>query len=357
MRVAIMLPNWVGDVAMATPMLRALRNGLGPEAELIGILKPHLRGVLEGTRWLSRMIPYEHKKNFLSNSLALAKTLRPLQLDAMLLLRPTFRAAIVARFCNVKRVIAYARFPHTWLLDQSLEMPRLHGKKQITSCVDQYLQLAGALNCYSNNKQLELATTADDEQLADDVWRRLELPPPKQTVVLNTFGAFGPSKEWPAEHTVGLARRIARELRMGVLIHCGPSERAEAKRIEEEASHPLVRSLADEPNLPFGLSKSVIRRSRLLISTDSGPRHLGAAMGTPTLGLLGPIDARTSFNYHDDSRVIQLAMPCSPCGQPKCPLSHGMCMRGITIDMVFRKACEMMEVPATFPRSPAAAAS
>jgi heptosyltransferase II len=335
MRVGIMLPNWVGDLAMATPMLRALHTGLGESAQLIGIMKPYLRGVLEGTPWLSQVVPYEHKKQFLRNSLALAKTLRPMKLDAMLLCRPTFRAAIVSRFCGAKRVIAYGRFPHTWLLDEALEMPMIGGKMKPVSCVDSYLGLAEKLGCTTTNRQLELATTATDESLTNEVWQRLALPPGEQTVVLNTFGAFGESKHWPREHTVNLAKRLASELGLGVVIHCGPAERDEARAIEQAVDHRLVRSLADEPKLPFGLSKAIIRRSRLLVTTDSGPRHLASGVGTPVVVLFGPIDPRWSDNYQTDVTSLRLTLDCSPCGKPRCPLGHGNCMRDLTVGMVF----------------------
>src|SRR5947207_12325643 len=59
-RVGVLLPNWVGDVAMATPVLRTLRKNL-PEARIIGIARPYLIPLLEGTPWLDNVLPWEHK--------------------------------------------------------------------------------------------------------------------------------------------------------------------------------------------------------------------------------------------------------------------------------------------------------
>ena len=60
MRVGVLLPNWVGDVAMATPALRTLRKNL-PEARIIGIARPYLLSLLEGSSWLDAKLPWEHK--------------------------------------------------------------------------------------------------------------------------------------------------------------------------------------------------------------------------------------------------------------------------------------------------------
>ena len=77
----------------------------------------------------------------------------------------------------------------------------------------------------------------------------------------------------------------------------GPDERESAREIVRAADHPHVVSLADQP-LSIGLSKACVRRSALMITTDSGPRHFAAAFGTPVITLFGPTHIAWTRTYH-----------------------------------------------------------
>ncbi|MEX2027370.1 MAG: glycosyltransferase family 9 protein, partial [Pirellulaceae bacterium] len=131
--------------------------------------------------------------------------------------------------------------------------------------------------------------------------------------------------------------QIAGELGQTVLINCGPSERDDARQTAELANHPRVKSLAglSPQELSFGLTKACLKRARLVITTDSGPRHLASALGTPTITLFGPIDPSWSVNYEQGAVHLRLPLECAPCGQKLCPLSHHRCMRDLTADIVF----------------------
>src|SRR5262249_15472319 len=149
-----------------------------------------------------------------------------------------------------------------------------------------YLKLAYAIGCAPEDQSLELATTPADELAADLVWRQFGLREGR-VVVLNSSGAFGAAKLWPVEHSAHLARRMATELNFDVLGLCGPSERQSAHQIVQLAGHPRVVGLADQP-LSIGLTKACVKRSLLMVTTDSGPRHFAVAFGVPIVGLFGP---------------------------------------------------------------------
>jgi heptosyltransferase-2 len=168
------------------------------------------------------------------------------------------------------------------------------------------------------------------------------LPAPDQVLLLNVGGAYGEAKYWPTEYCVSLALRAADEFGLTTLVLCGPGERASAAAIEESANHPQVRSLATE-DVSFGTTKAIVRRSRLMVTTDSGPRHIASALGTPTVVLFGPIDPRWSRNYQRQSIELRVPLDCSPCGQRVCPLGHHKCMRDLTVDRVLRAVEQTLE--------------
>src|SRR6185369_4078312 len=181
---------------------------------------------------------------------------------------------------------------------------------------------------------------------ADGLWKRLKLPPGEQVMLLNTGGAFGDAKHWPSEYSVSLALRAADEFGLTTLVLCGPNERSAAAAIESAAKHPQVKSLANE-DVSFGTTKAVIRRSRLLVTTDSGPRHIASALNTPTVALFGPIDPRWSRNYQSQSIELTVPLDCAPCGQRTCPLGHHRCMRDLTVDQVLRAVARTLETTTT----------
>jgi heptosyltransferase-2 len=189
---------------------------------------------------------------------------------------------------------------------------------------------------------LELCTTAVDERAADAVWRGLNLPAGHEVVVLNPGGAFGAAKHWPAEYFAALAKRIVREHGLAVLVNCGPTERATARDITLRANEPRVVSLSDVEKLPIGLTKACIRRSRMLVTTDSGPRFFGIAFRRPVVTLFGPTDPKMTETQYDAETSMSLKLDCQPCMARECPLQHHRCMRELAVDLVYEAVAQRL---------------
>lgn len=352
MRIGVILPNWVGDLVMATPMLRAVRQQ-HPHAEIIGVCRKFLTPLLAGTSFIDRFLPWEHNgRGWFGRSWQLIRALRSEQLDSMFVLRNSAYAAGVAYFGGAKQTIGYARRGSGFFLTKRLQPPRENRRLTPVSAVDYYLELAAAASCDTSEKQLELATLPADEQAADEQWQRLGLPDGRDVVLLNTGGAFGGTKHWPQDQSALLARRVAEELGHTVLVLCGPSERKEAAAIATAAAHPHVKSVAAE-DVSFGVTKAIIRRARLLVTTDSGPRHIASALNTPTVTLFGPIDPRWSRNYQRDAIELQLPLDCAPCGKKVCPLVHHRCMKDLSAGMVLGAVKQLLASSSTTSAQPA----
>jgi lipopolysaccharide heptosyltransferase II len=341
-RIGVLLPNWVGDVAMATPTLRTLRQHL-PDARIVGIARPYLIPLLSGTPWLDAILPWEHKgRGRIGRTWRVVRQLRDERLDVLILLRATLSAGVLARLSGATYTIGYTRRGLGWLLSHPVHPLDHEHDSPPVSAVDAYLNLLSPLGLLPQSRELELATTPADEAAADGVWRRLALPPGERVMLLSTGGAYGQAKHWPAEYCVSLALRAAAEFGLTTLVLCGPHERATAAAIELAAGHPQVRSLANE-DVSFGTTKAIVRRSRLMVTTDSGPRHIASAFGTPTVVLFGPIDPRVSRNYQRESIELSVPLDCAPCGQRVCPLGHHRCMRDLTVDRVLAAVGRMLQ--------------
>lgn len=342
MKVGIVLPNWIGDVVMATPTLRSLRRHFGPNAHLIGVMRPYVQRVLEGTDWLDQVILYDRRATNRSHRLwGVARQLRAERLDHLVLLPNSVSSAWLGWLSGARQRWGHASFGRTWMLNQRVPMDRHQEPGRLRSTVDHYLMVAAALGCPPEPKRLELATGAADERVAQEIWDRLGLQQAGRIVLLNTGGAFGPAKDWPHEYWIGLAQRIVDHHVAAVLVLCGPKEREAVRAIAIGARRRNVFSMADE-DLSLGVAKACIRRADLMVTTDSGPRHIAAAFSIATVSLFGPIDPAIGYNYHADDVMLYANVPCRPCGKPVCPLGHHACMKELTVDQVYRSVKEKL---------------
>lgn len=342
MHIGLFLPNWIGDAVMAGPALRALRKHFGPTDTLIGIMRPYVADVLAGTGWLDDQFFYAPRSPDAElGSWNLVRRLRRHKLDLAVLFTNSLRSGLLALLGGAKERIGYVRHGRRFLLTRRLQPPRSAGKLIPCPMVDYYLELAYAAGCRPESRRLELATSCDDERACDVVWSRLGLNG-RPVAAFNSSGAFGAAKLWPPEYFASLARLVADQLRHDVLVLCGPSEREIAADIVRRAGHPRVVSLADEP-LGIGLSKACIRRSRILVTTDSGPRHFAVAFGVPAVGLYGPTPPVWGQNPEARGSDLHLDLDCLGCHRRTCPLGHHRCMRDLTVDRVYQAVAAQLD--------------
>ncbi len=302
---------------------------------MVGIMRPSVADVLTGTPWLDDGLLYDPRaKTPERRGWRLWRRLRQQRFDEVVLLSNSLRTGMLAAASGARRRIGYARYGRGLLLTTKLQPPRQAGRLARLPMVDYYLELAYAAGCAAEERRLELGTTGDDELAADSVWGQFALRDGR-VVVLNSSGAFGAAKLWPVEYSAQLARRVAEQLDSDVLVLCGPSERESARQIVALAAHPRVFSLAERtPSL--GLSKACVRRSRLMVTTDSGPRHFAVAFGVPLVTLFGPTPPIWGDNPCANEVQLSVALDCLGCHQRVCPLGHHRCMRDLSVDMVFR---------------------
>ena len=340
MKIAIFLPNWIGDVVMATPALRAVRNQFA-NAEIVGVMRPYVADVLDGLDLIDRNLFHNPRGDSVEQKgRRFISALRREKFDTALLLPNSLRSAWNARLSGAKQRIGFARDGRSWLLTHKVSRKP---KTVPHPALVEYLRLAEVLGCNVSSRQTELAVTTRDES----VWQQFV---DKQTadfnarplVTINPGGAFGAAKHYPTESFGRVANRIAENHGASVLVVCGPAERDEARSIVQSANHAYVRHLADEtPSI--GLTKAAIKNSRLLVTTDSGPRHFAQPFDVPVVTLFGPTHIAWSETFYDRGIHLQLDMDCGPCQQRVCPLQHHKCMKDLTVGRVMRAVSTMLD--------------
>ena len=271
-RIAVFLPNWIGDVVMATPAVRALRDHF-PAAQLIAVCKPYVADTLAGAPWFAETVLSDKKGPRDSRCKSVVRKLRADPPTAAVLFPNSLRAAAIARLGGCREIVGFARYGRDFLLTKRLYPTRdADGRPKPVPVIDDYNRIVQLLGVPAPGYRMELFTTAADETAADEAWLKLKLGRYPTVIGLNPGGAFGAAKHWPTAHFADLARMFA-ERGYGVVALCGPGERDVANEIARQADHPAVVSLAANP-LSIGLTKALVRRLNLLVTTDSGPRHL-----------------------------------------------------------------------------------
>ena len=351
MNIGIILPNWIGDVVMATPTLRAIRLHFGAQARISGVLRPYVVPVLEGADWLDEQVLYDPRHSDRRyHSLAVASQLRRRRIDTLLLLTNSLRTGAIGWLSGARRRIGYARGGRGALLTDRLRAPRNGRHFAPIPAIDYYLAIARAAGCEQLSRQMQLSTLPRDDQLAEQVWSTLKLDSKRFTVLFNTGGAKGAAKDWPTEYFIQLAQHIISTYDASILVLCGPQERATAENIERAVGDPRVTSMADPRVLSFvndqsglGVAKALVRRSDLMVTTDSGPRHFAHAFDVPVITLYGPNDPRWTEPYHPRSLHLIEDVPCGPCARRTCPLAHHRCMRELAVDRVSSAVQDLMQ--------------
>ncbi|USN99270.1 MAG: glycosyltransferase family 9 protein [Phycisphaeraceae bacterium] len=340
LRLLIVLPSWVGDAVMATPALIRLREAL-PGAFIGALARPGLDHLLEGLatpegRTVIDEFHTARASGVMGHKYTAAK-LRPRRYDTALLLTGSFSTALTVRVAGIPRRVGYDRDARGVLLTRRLRPPRAAGSWAIVPAVGYYWHAASALvdpatsealatppldrpdrvkTILPEGTLLSLPISDRDEQDAANVRTSAFLDPTTPFAILNP-GGNNPAKRWPADRFAALADHLARAHDLTVLVNGSPAEADLCREIAEAAKSARAIPLPDHAHT-LGALKVLCRDARLMVTNDTGPRHIAAALGCPLVSLFGPTDARwTSIPVRplatgEPSERILLADPTLP---------------------------------------------
>jgi len=318
-RILIRLPNWLGDVLLARPMLHALRAAF-PGAPRFVVGPPPLLDLLESERDWARPGPSMEPPSG-AHALQAARAFRP---DVALVLPPSFSSAWFAWRSGARVRIGYAHEARSWLLTRALRRaPR--GDRHLG---EEYMALAQTLGA--------TAAATPDLPCAPEALDRAEglrsRHPPLATggyAVLGPGAIYGPAKQWGSDRFAALGRRLtARGLGVAV---CGTRDESDAcAAVAAEIGHGAV-SLAGATDLP--VLAALCARAALAVCNDSGLAHLAAATGTSTIAVFGSTSSAWTAPLGRRVRIVQQAPVCAPCFRRTCRIGY-VCLRAVTVDAV-----------------------
>ena len=159
-------------------------------------------------------------------------------------------------------------------------------------------------------------------------------------ILLNPGAQYGEAKCWLPEYFAKLADQFIDELDATVLISSAPRERVIVDAINRHMKHAAV-DLA-RAGCTLGALKEIIRRCDLMVTNDTGPRHIAAALDVPVVTVFGPTHPEWTEIYFAKERKVAVKVFCGPCQKKTCPLDH-RCMTQVTPGMVFQTSQELLK--------------
>jgi heptosyltransferase II len=331
-RTLVVVPNWVGDVVMALPVLEALAQ---TDRSLHVLCKPHLVPLLALVEAVAGTIPRA------AGDSETVAAIRQAALDEAVILPSSFRSAWLPFRAGIPYRWGYTGGWRAPILHPAVPRPR--GKRPQ---VEDYRELLATMDAPLPPAWVpRLRASADLLARGRAKLERAHIRESAGPLVGLFAGAeFGPSKRWPWERFAEVARELRRAMPTAQLvILAGPKEVWLSVRIHEESGklHPVLG-----PDLDLAGLAAVVAHLDLLVTNDSGPMHLAAAMGVPCLALFGPTDPRRTAPAGAGHQVLYTDRWCSPCFRRRCPLVHQKCLRDIDVARVVETARGMLE-PAT----------
>ena len=332
-KVILRLPNWVGDIVMATPALIALRKGW-PDSHITVMGKETSRALLEGMALWDSFIPFNRtgKDAGTGGFLKAASRVRKERFDTGIILPNSLSSALLFALGGVKERVGYNRHGRKALLTYPVPARRVKGRFIPVPMVDYYLKLLEARGIKPAARHTKLTVTEEDAKWAGELWDTRGLSDGQPVIAVTPGAAFGPSKQWIPEYFADLSDRLRETLHAHVLFLPGPGE--EALMAEIDRACQISPDILLPSETPLNRLKAVIDRCNLLLTNDTGPRHIAVALDTPVVVVMGPTDPRYTSANLEKTLVIRKELPCSPCMLKVCPKNHE-CMRGITPEEVF----------------------
>jgi heptosyltransferase-2 len=341
----VVMPNWIGDAVMATPTLRAIGE-LYPKARITALVRSSVKPIIDSCPWVHRIVTVRSRRKGMSdgkrtNPFVLARRLSSGRFDTAVLLPNSFRSALLTCLAGIPRRVGYDRDGRGFLLTDRLLPLRSQGKFVPVSTRDYYLGIASYLGAAHSDPAMRLFTRPDHDEQADRVLRKAGFDPGGQQrlVLINPGASYGEAKVWYPERFAAVADRCVREFGAAVAVTGAPRERRILDRVIAAAREKMI----DLPRCGIDLTllKSVVRRSSLMVTNDTGPRHMAAAMGVPVVTVFGPTDPAWTEIGFEAERHVMVKVFCGPCQKKTCPLDH-RCMTQVTPDMVFERAAELL---------------
>lgn len=332
--IIVRMPNWVGDVVMATPILTDLRHAF-PKASITAMCRYPICELLSVDDSIDELFCFQKPKNQFSKRDERRDIIAKIQagkFDVGILLPNSFSSAWLFWQGNVKRRIGYSFFPRNLLLTDKVPCP----KKKMHQ-VDLYKELLHPLGLTHSKTAPRLFVTEKEVAISKELLYQRGYKYGAKLIGINPGAAYGSAKCWPLDRFRSLAMDLLKD-DVYVVFFGDASQMDLVKKICQDLPDRVI-NLAGITNIRELIC--LIRDCSVFVTNDSGPMHIAAAFGTPLIALFGSTDETVTGPYGRNPFVIHKHVSCSPCLKRTCPIDM-RCMTQISVAEVAKRVRDLL---------------
>ena len=349
-RILIRATNWIGDSVMTMPAVQRLRE-LAPRAYIAMLCPGKLTDLWRHNPFLNEVIPFGDQPDF--------HDLRQHEFDVAVIFPNSFRSAWECRRAGIPRRIGFAGHWRRFLLTDIVHQPRSERAVYKTKTIAGKTFPVKVFRSTRHQSEHYLDIVAYLDGNRDPVPPRIylaveEMPAlnkfmrddGRAVVGINAGAEYGPAKRWPAERFAETAIKVSYHANTRWLILGGPQDTVVAGQIEAQLrdaglGDSSIINVAGRTTL-LDLC-TLLRFCKLLLTNDTGPMHIAAAIGTPVVSIWGSTSPELTGPLSPRSTVIRQPVECSPCFLRECPIDF-RCMERIQVDEVVKAVLKQLGV-------------
>jgi heptosyltransferase II len=340
--------NWLGDAVMTTPALMRLREAR-PHAHITLLTPSKLADLWHGHPAVNAVLTFEPQERIFH----VARKIREHQFDLAIVLPNSPRSALEVFFARVPVRVGFRRFGRSWALTN----PCYHRQDTVTvrktsiariqklvrtnpaqpradypdGChqVLDYLFLMTRVGAKGTPTAPALFISPDEVAMAR---KQFNPPPGRPLFGLNAGAEYGPAKRWPVDRFIETARILVQQTKGHWWVLGGPGDIAVAESIARQLPDGSARSLAGKTSLRELCA--VLKACEVVLTNDTGPMHVAAAVGTPVVVPFGstcPELTAPGWPPGSGHELLRGEAPCAPCFRRRCPIDL-RCMTSISVD-------------------------
>jgi heptosyltransferase-2 len=334
--------NWIGDGVMTMPAIRAVKKAY-PGATVHLLIKPYLLPLFENNPFIDSFILYDESFKGFSGKIRLSKILSKAKYSKAFLFQNAFEAAVIAFLSRIPERIGYSRDGRSLFLTSAISYDN---DDRCLHHIDYYLNLLKAYGIEAHYSRPWIYLSLKERLSARERLSILKRP----ILGVNPGATFGSAKRWHPERFAEVAKWFIKDRGGSVLLFGGKAEVKVVEEIEYLIRRDSLWTLWSDSLLNLSGKTSLrelitlISECDLLLTNDSGPMHIGYAVGTPLISIFGSTDPDLTGYKDEGNIVMNSTIKCSPCFKRECKEKELRCMDEISSDDVYLKIKEVLSM-------------
>ena len=346
MNILIVKMSAIGDVIHTLPALNAIRKNY-PDARITWLVEEGACDLVAGHDALDRVLVSKRKRwlkslrgpgcfKAVKEAYNFLKELRDTHYDLILDFQALLKSGILIALAKGKRKVGFGKglehMEHSYIFLNE----RIPAVDMEHHALSRGLMLLNALGIATPEVEYKLPLFDNDHQKVDDLLRRYDFENPQQIVAINPVAKWE-TKLWSNQKFAQLADSLIDQFVSGIVFTGSLNDRPAINDIISKMKGRAV-NLAGETTLK--MLAALYAEADMVVSTDTGPMHMAAAVGTPVVALFGPTAPGRTGPYGSGHQIVRAELECAPCFKRRCETAD--CMHQISVAQVLEAAAKVI---------------